>query len=57
MKAANEDTFQEMADFKFDKGIVLKVPLQCGWGTTIGRWALGAATFGVRKWSRKSKFF
>jgi len=48
-QAGNRSTFKEIENYKFNKGIVLKVPLHCGLATTIGRVALGIVTLGSRK--------
>ena len=46
-KAANQTTFDRMKDYKFNRGLVLNVPLRCTGGTKFGRGALAVLTFGI----------
>ena len=46
-KAANQDSFNRIKDYKFNRGLVLNVPLRCTGGTKFGRGVLAVVTFGI----------
>ena len=47
VQAGAQSTFNRIKDYKFNRGLVLNVPLRCTDGTAFGRGFLAVVTFGI----------